>query len=246
MSRKTFYVPDISCNADRLLELPDDVSHHIARVLRFSKGDLIELLDGQGKCFKAAIAEIRKRVAVEILSEVLRDTESKLDITCILALAKSDKIDLAIRQATELGVKRIVIFPAKRSNYRLKEENIDRRISRWKKIAIEAMCQCGRIKYPDIAYVKDINLLPLDGGLRIVACEKNGRKLSSMISNHSVGTIKYVTIAIGPEGGWSDEEVHKFVEYAFTPITLGPRILRYETAVVTLISLCQYLWGDMA
>ncbi len=245
MSRKVFCVPGISCSVGELVELPNDVSHHVARVLRFSRGDSIEILDGRGKGFQATIVRVQKRVVVEILSEIHRDTESPLNITCILALAKSDKVDLAIRQATEVGVKKIVIFPAKRSNYKIKEEDMDRKISRWKKIAIEAMCQCGRVKYPDIAYVQGMSLLPLDGTLKIVACERNGTKLSSIISSSFSKTFERVTVAIGPEGGWSNEEVNRFMEYGFTPVTLGPRILRYETAVVTLVSLCQYLWGDV-
>ncbi len=245
MSRRTFYAKDIS-KVGTNVRLSEEVSHHISRVLRLKKGDLIELLNGNGNCFQAKITGFHRGfVDVKVTAQVFKNTESPLDIICALALAKSDKLDLAIRQATELGVKKIVLFPSLRSNYRLKEEDIDRKLKRWSKIVTEAMCQSGRTFHPEIIYHKDKNFLNINGDIKIVAYEKGRNGLLELASFQHKKNIKKTILAIGPEGGWDSKEISEFLEYGFTAVRLGPRTMRYETAVVSLITLCQFLWGDM-
>ncbi|MEJ5300116.1 MAG: RsmE family RNA methyltransferase [Thermodesulforhabdaceae bacterium] len=253
MTRQVFFLPSgIADKVDEEIVLPADLSHQIVRVLKLEKGDLIELKDESGRTWRAQITHVSKKgVRVTLLDEVFHAAESPLEVTLFMAIARSDRVDLAIRQATELGVKEIVLFPSARSPYRLEKLKVQDRVSRWSKIAQEAVCQCRRVKVPNIWYGNGLDeiLDYAENGedyniLKLVASEMDelpgvGAFFQSGIKPSSVA------VAIGPEGGWAEEELSAFKSRKWVPISLGPRILRYETAMVAIVVLCQFLWGDM-
>jgi 16S rRNA (uracil1498-N3)-methyltransferase len=251
MTRQVFFLPSIIADKNKEIVLPPEVSHQILRVLRLGRGDVIELRDESGRSWKAEIVRVSKKlVQVALLEEVFYATESPLGVKLFLALARSDRVDLAVRQATELGVKEIILFPSARSPYRLEQPKIQDRTLRWDKIAREAVCQCRRVEVPRIFYKKDLEevmtFVESESGdiLRIVASEMNGSHGMGIFLSADVKP-DTVAIAVGPEGGWTEEEIAMFESRKWIPVSLGPRILRYETAVVVMLSLCQFLWGDM-
>jgi 16S rRNA (uracil1498-N3)-methyltransferase len=189
------------------------------------------------------------------MEEVSPHSESPLELILLLAIARSDRVDLAVRQATELVVKKIVLFFSARTPYRIEKSRIWDKVSRWDRIAREAVCQCKRVVPPTIDCLGTIgealefvnmNILLPTRGLRIVATENyNGRVYDLGYFAEKVKRPSYVAVAVGPEGGWTMEEVNLFGHFEWNSLSLGPRILRYETAVVAVLSLCQFLWGDM-
>lgn len=229
------------------LSLPVDVSHHIARVLKYKPGTLIELRDEQGRAYKARIQKVSgQNVTVTEVHRINEPRgESPLHITLMCALAPSEKLEKVIRQATELGVNKIVVFPARRSKYSLKGEQIERKIERWRRIAADAVCQCGRTKLPDIKY--DQNLVTHDEfyDVKLVACEKATASLIDLIKSQKCPRVRRLCFSVGPESGWTKEEIKTFRAAGFVAVRFGTRILRYETAVVSLTAICQFVWGDL-
>ncbi|MCX7823155.1 MAG: 16S rRNA (uracil(1498)-N(3))-methyltransferase [Syntrophobacterales bacterium] len=252
MTRQIFFLRNRIVENESEIILPEDISHHILRVLRLKRGDIIELRDESGRGWKAKISEIlKKRVQALLIEEVFFNAESPLDIILFAALARSDLMDLVVRQATELGVKEVVIFPSKRSSYRLEGSKILEKVSRWEKIAREAVCQCRRRIPPKVHYIQTLRealafleeRLASEEGIKIVATENSNNLLHGVKSK--VDNVRKVVVAVGSEGGWPQEELSVFRDYGWYLIWLGPRILKYETAVVALLSLCQFIWGDM-
>ncbi len=250
MTRRSFFI-DVKSDLFNL-ELPLDISHHVAKVLRLKKGDTIELTFQDGSRWKAEIKKIvNKKVKVSLLERLDSVGESFINITLLTGLPKGDKLDLAIRQATELGVKGIIVFPSARSQYRLSSDKVQSKLSRWRKISKEAVCQCGRTDVPHLIYLNSLEeafeaLRNDSDSLAVVASEVFSPEVRDFWDIYlEKPCVTNIIVAVGPEGGWSSEELDTFKGNGWTLVSLGSRILRYETAVVTMISLCQFLWGDM-
>ena len=152
MTRKCFFVQPASL-ADEQVTLSREVSRQLQSVLRMGPGDSIELRDGAGGGWLAEIGGSEKGgFTVRLVRPLdLSGTEPAIELTLGIALSRSEKMDLVVRQATELGVSRIVAFRAKRSQYGLSGRQAEARVERWVKIAREALCQCGRSKIPEVA-----------------------------------------------------------------------------------------------
>lgn len=254
MTRKCFFVHGVEAESG-FITLSERVSHHVENVLRCRVADAIEVRDGHGNAWAGEIVEIRKgNIRVRLLERLdAAHVESPLEIVLGLALARPEKMDLVIRQVTEMGVTRLGAFQSKRSQYGLAGEKALKRSGRWSKIVREAMCQCGRTHAPEIDLFEsldrwlDSNRSAGEGGgfpLKVFAWE--GEKVGSLRAKWTAGqSFPAVLAAVGPEGGWDGGEVEKLMAAGFEPISLGPRILRYETAAIALISAIQLLWGDM-
>jgi 16S rRNA (uracil1498-N3)-methyltransferase len=253
MTRKCFLVDEIDFR-EELVSLAGDVAHHLRNVLRLRPGDSIELRDGRGNGWSAVIREMKGReVRVAIEKKQRVQNESPLRLTLALAFSRSDRMELVLRQATEMGVDRFIAFRAERSEYHLPGSQRDRRIERWRKITREALCQCGRMSLPEILVLSDTAELissdstgkPNDGKtLKILAREEADRQsLLALLEGHPV--CRQVLAVVGPEGGWSKREGDQFMEGGFRPVHLGPRTLRLETAAVALLAGVQLLWGDL-
>lgn len=245
-----------------VVDLSREASHHLQNVLRLKPGETVEVRDGRGNAWKAEIARIHRGCAsLRLVAPLdLSFFESPLKITLALAHVRSDIMDMVVRQATEIGVAKLVAFRAARSQYSLARERAEKKVARWSKIAREAVCQCGRTRAPEIEVFEDLDRLIValaPGGALPEEVEQGGEvaalKLFALEGEReqSLDTLKNirrcckeVQAVIGPEGGWDDLEIVKLIGAGFHPIRLGPRILRFETAAVALVSSIQLLWGD--
>ncbi len=241
-----FYVPQPRIEKG-MLRIEGDEVRHIRRVLRLRTGDEIIVFDGSAKEYEGMIVEDGpSSVVISIQNIFSSKKESPLEITLAQSVLKGEKMDYLIQKATELGVKKIIPFFSSRSVPLLEKSRRMKRHHRWERIAIEASKQCGRGVIPKIEPLQDYsemlqNIAP--DFLRFILWEKEGARLKEVLAGLKE-KIKIFFI-VGPEGGLSQEEVDLAKEKGFIPITLGKRILRSETASLSLLSILQYEWGDM-
>ncbi len=226
-------------------------ARHLALVLRARPGEPIVVFDGRGYKYDCRIVRIHKR---EVVAELMKKTpcslESPVTITLAQGVPKGDKMDFIIQKSTELGIHKVIPVITERSQVRHTDK-----IRRWRKIALSASEQSGRDKIPEIDEPVDFqeflsgHSIPLEKEARhgfsgIIFSEghkeNNLRKFLS-----SLGDTREITLLIGPEGGFSGEETANAVQKGFMEVSLGPRILRTETAPVAAISIIQYELGDM-
>jgi 16S rRNA (uracil1498-N3)-methyltransferase len=224
------------------VNLDPDLSHYIGRVLRLAANDQIFLFNNSGYEFQAVIENITRNNISVVIKDSQADTqESPLRINLAQVIAKGEKMDMVIQKATELGVHSITPLYSERTVVRKVVERSEHKLEHWQKIAIAASCQSWRNYVPVIN-----NPLALDSWLMqtqdqhklILSTTQNTKRLKDL------KLAKEVTILIGPEGGFSEEELHLAIKHGFTAISLGPRILRTETAGIATISILQSLFGD--
>ncbi|PIE62963.1 MAG: rRNA methyltransferase [Desulfobacter postgatei] len=218
---------------------------HIYKVLRLKPKDTISMTDGHGTdftgCINKAAAEY---VEISILSEKKSLTESPLDLTLCTAMLKYNKMDEVIKQITQLGVTRWIPFYCKRAIPLSGQKREKKQIQRWQTIARESLKQCGRSRLVDIIPPMDFQqVLAFSKGCshKFAFWETSDRPLAGSVPGENSKAV----ILIGPEGGFEEEEIRHAVEFGFTSYSLGPRILRAETAAVCACGLIQYLLGDM-
>jgi len=241
-----FYVPNPQIEDDILI-IRGRETRHIRRVLRLKEGDEILIFDGSGKEYRGIIInESSFTVSIKVKEEFFSKRESPLEITLAQSLLKCEKMDFIIQKATELGVKEIVPFFSSRSIPILEKSRGLKRYHRWERIAIEASKQCGRGFVPKVSPIKDYSdvlLLPSNESLRLILWEKEGKGLKDVF--RSLRNVQRVFFMVGPEGGFDEKEIEDAVASGFTPVNLGERILRAETASLSVLSILQYEWGDM-
>ena len=241
-----FYVPEPEI-INGILSIRGDEVKHIRRVLRLKAGDEISVFDGSSREYQGTILEENSfSVAVKIEHFFASKRESSLEITLAQSLLKGEKMDYLVQKATELGVKDIVPFSSSRSVPLLEGAKKLERHRRWEKIAIEAAKQCGRSILPKIGSLQDYRTALLSApsdSLRFILWEKEGRRLKEILGR--ARKQNRIFFIVGPEGGFSRQEVEEAMEKAFVPVTLGERILRAETASLCLLSILQYEFGDM-
>lgn len=218
---------------------------HICKVLRLKPKDTISMTDGQGTDFTGCIDKVSpEAVEISILSEKKSLTESNLDLTLCTAMLKHNKMDEVIKQVTQLGVTRWIPFYCKRSIPLSNQNKQKRQIERWHTIAKESLKQCRRSSLVDIMPPMDFHLvLDFSKGCahKFAFWEASERPLAGPVP----GGNNRAVVLIGPEGGFEAEEISRAVEFGFMSYSLGPRILRAETAAVCACGLIQYLLGDM-
>lgn len=232
------FIDSYRCIDDNTIEIKDSVVNYISNVLRHGVGDNITLFNDKGQYMGGKIVSIYKNQAVIAVHPLIPpETESPLDITLYQGLLKGEKMDFVIQKASELGVKRIVPIITSRSI-----PHFTRKTDRFKKIASQACRQCGRVLIPDIIEPLSFDdSLNRDLGTGILFYEGYGSRISLVEPE-----ISKISLFIGPEGGFSIDEI-KLAESSGLLITsLGRRILRAETASITALSLIQYLYGDLS
>lgn len=238
------YVP-ISHIIDNRISITDEKAHYLISVLRCRKGDDLIVFDGKGNCLKTRILKAdRREVITEVIENFPCDTESHINITLVQGLLKGEKMDLVIQKTTELGVKEIIPVVTERSQMRE-----TRKVTRWRKIAEEASRQSGRSIIPvihdPIKFFDILNLLrPSNKVNGLLFYEEGGMKLSEAVSSF-VPRPSSLFIFVGPEGGFTKEEVFLAKEKGLFVTSLGERILRAETAAISAVALVQFLLGDM-
>ncbi|MBF0607388.1 MAG: 16S rRNA (uracil(1498)-N(3))-methyltransferase [Candidatus Magnetobacterium sp. LHC-1] len=223
-------------------QLGREVSHYIASVLRHRVADELELFDADGRYYRATITALgRGGVTVRAVQEAAPQRESSLDMVLCQGLLKGDKMDLVVEKSTELGVRRIIPVSTQRG-----QMHHTRRLQRWKKIAIEAARQSGRVVVPDVAEVTDLSSL-----LGQISSEKDapGIMFYEGEGTHTPrdlpGTPGRVYVLVGSEGGFTTDEVLHAQGAGVLIASLGRRILRAETAAIVGVALVQFLYGDL-
>jgi 16S rRNA (uracil1498-N3)-methyltransferase len=240
MQRHRFFAPPSSIFDSRIV-LDAEESHHLARVLRLVPGAMVFAFDGNGAEYECEVARVHKDAAeLNVIARLSNEVESPLQLTLGQALIKGDKFDWVVQKATELGVTRLVPLVTEHSELR-KAEGRESRLQRWRRIALEATKQCGRRKLIELAEVATfVQFCAAETGVKLIFSERGGSRLAD------VPRANAVTLAIGPEGGWSERELTLAEAHGFLPVQLGNRILRTETAAVAAVALAQYAFGDFS
>ena len=217
----------------------NDDEHHILHVMRMKKGDEIEVVS-DGKVFLCRIDKTNPLV-VSIIHEIVNDVEIKEDITLLCALTKGDKIDLVLQKATELGVKKVALITSERTVVSYDNKDIDKKLARFSKIMKEASEQSHRVIVPELLGIFNLKNLPKEAfsDINYVAYEKDASKTDEMFGGLTKG--KSISVLVGPEGGFSEQEINNLVEQGFIRTSLGKRILRAETAAIYALSVLGYL-----
>ena len=224
------------------LPLPQAAVQHALRVLRLKAGDAVTLFNGDGRQYPARLVEARPgaaRVHIDGVQAPVR--ESPLRITLIQSLARGDKMDWIIQKAVELGVVRILPVTSERSEVRLDGARSDKRLQHWRAIAIAACEQCGRNVLPEMRAAESLATC-------LAACPAGSRWML-----HPCGTMRLrdiaaesaeLLLAVGPEGGFGDNDLAALQRAGFEGLALGPRILRTETAGLAALAALQAVRGD--
>ena len=237
-----FYV-DSPLRAGATCQLPEDTAHHAIHVMRLREGDDASLFDGRGGEYAARVASMQKlRIALDVLQHKPVERESPLHMTLLQGVSSSDKMDFTVRKAVELGVAAIHPVLATRSVARPKGERADSRRAHWQKVAISACEQCGRNRIPEVH-----PLMPVTDALRALAGDASRILLSprsDLPFSRSVEGKSSFVLAAGPEAGFDAEEEAAFAAAGFTPVKLGPRVLRTETAALAALAALSALRGD--
>ncbi len=220
-------------------------TRHLKRVLRLAPGDPVEICDGQGHNYDARIVSREDTGArLIILGEITRRVESPLNICLGLALGRIDVFDLAVRQATEMGVNRLMPFQSTRAVVKVGRHGEAKR-QRWQRLAREALKSSERQMLPPVeAPVSFAEILTGPEEVKIM-CWEDCRCQSPVGHWQLPGPPSAVRLLIGPEGGFTAEEAAAAREAGFRLWSLGPRRLRVETAVLAALTLIQFLWGDL-
>ena len=216
------------------VKLDDGDVHHLLHVMRAKIGDEIEVAS-ENKIYSCIVKSLSP-LEIVVNYEIPTDSELPVKLTLFFALAKGDKIDFVIQKATELGATRIVLLKTERCVVKFEEKNLDHKLERFKKIAKEASEQSHRTRIPEIIGVVDIKNIPshLLADINLLAYEKEAGSTKTIFDSVEK---KSISVMIGPEGGFSEEEVNHLINYSkFHLISLGKRILRTETAAVYALS----------
>ena len=224
-------LPEGALAAGRTIALPDGCAHHALRALRMRDGDAVTLFDGRGGEWRASLVVAGRRDAharIEAHDPVER--EAPLAVTLALARIASDAMDSAVRKAVELGAAAIAPVVAARSQGATQGA---KRAEHWRRIAIAACEQCGRNRIPPIA-----DPVPLSEWLGARAQPRAGIALVPGAAKPlgEIAVDRALDLAIGPEGGWTSEETRALGHHGFIAASIGPRILRADTACVAALS----------
>jgi len=222
--------------------LPPDQGHYLRQVMRLQAGDQVILFNGQGGEYSGHIEQLTKtdsQCIVDAFSEISRELSYELYI--VQAACRSEKIESVLQKGTELGAAGFHIVQSERSSLQLTGNRLDKRLNRWRKIIIEAAEQCGRTHIPKLTW-NDSLLSLSSSGLSVVLHPHEARDWNKL--KPELITASNITLAIGPEGGWSSRDLECLKEKNFQPMSFGSRILRTETAAPALLAAIQAIRND--
>ncbi len=228
-----------------------DEFKHLAFVLRLKPEEEVYLFDGEGREYKGLLKRVDKdHAVVELVEQLAASRESPLQLYLVQGIAKGEKMDLVIQKATELGVCGVIPLQAERSIVRLSAEKKEERRERWQRVALEAAKQCRRTKIPAVASPQSLEEylqgLP-EERLLLIPWEEGGTPLKTVLSDPAMKAYKdkQIHVLIGPEGGWEFAEVARVLACGAVAVSLGPRILRTETASIATLAVIMHQWGDL-
>lgn len=224
------------------ITLPEAASNHLLRVLRLDVGDTCDLFNGDGYDYRARIVGLQKRGAeIEITGCSEVRNESPLRITLAQGIARGEKMDLILQKATELGVAVIAPVVTERTEVKLDAERSGKKMHHWRGVTAAACEQCGRARLPEILEPQTLD--------RFAAGDRNARRfildpLANLTLPDAALLADTLTLAIGPEGGFSERDLVILKVAGYEGLKMGPRILRTETAGMAAIAALNALYGD--
>lgn len=243
-----FFIPANQIKDD-LVTLQGDDRHHLLNVLRRGIGGKFTVINGKGEEFLVEVIEVNSETVIgKIVHQQERQTEPKVRITLVQSLPKADKFEWILQKNTELGVSRFQPVFTERSNIKLDQAAQSRKLERWNKIIREAAEQSGRQIIPVLEPIRRWSeMLAAYSGVGLVLIPWEGESGQSLkqVLECQPGVPGSVTVLIGPEGGFSLKEVEEAKEKGAIPVTLGPRILRTETAGLVVAAALLYHFGDL-
>lgn len=241
-----FVATDLAVGAS--IELPEAAAHHAQHALRLRDGEPIVLFNGRGGEY-AALLRAGRRAHADIVAFDAVEREAPFPTTLVQALASSDRTDRVVEKAVELGAASVLLAPAARSVLRLDggTARTERKLAHWREIAVAACCQCGRNRIPrvDLAASLDDAFATAPAGDRYVLLPDAPSNLVAALAARTDAR-RGVVIAVGPEGGFTDNEIAAARARGFAPARLGPRVLRTETAGIAALAALQATVGDFA
>jgi 16S rRNA (uracil1498-N3)-methyltransferase len=240
MSVPRFFV-DADLPIGAAIRLPERVEHHALRVLRMREGDPLTLINGRGGEFGARLVAMAPATAqVESFNPIER--ESPLAVTLVQALVAAEKLEWVIEKTTELGVARIIVAPTTRSTVKLAGERVNARVARWNEIAIAACCQSGRNRPPVVRFLPTLaSALTVAADSAVKCIFAPGARAGLRLQR----AMQSATVAIGPEGDWTDQELAQAESLGYVRALFGPRVLRTETAGVAILAGVQAVAGHL-
>lgn len=222
------------------VQLEEQASNHISRVLRMREGRALTIFNGKGGEYQATITTVNKKsVSIQLTDFNADDHQSPLNTELAIAISKGDRMEWVIQKATELGIHKITPLQSENSQVKLNAERMQKKQKQWQQIAISACEQCGRNQIPEVTAITPINdwLQQCNADKKWVLHHRSTEVLSGKKPAS-------VALLIGPEGGLSGTEIEQAITHNFKALTLGPRVLRTETAPLAALSILQYQWGD--
>ena len=228
-----------SIDQDFFVHLSKDDEHHVLHVMRMKIGDEIEVVDN--KVLYLCRLDSTNPLVISMVHEIASDVEINEDVTLLYALTKGDKTDLVLQKATELGVKKVALIQSERTVVKYDNKDIEKKSQRFIKIMKEASEQSHRLVVPEFLGIFNLKSLPHQAfsDVNFVAYEKDASKADEQFQGLEKG--KSVSVLIGPEGGFSKQEIENLVNLGFIRTSLGKRILRAETAAIYALSVIGYL-----
>jgi 16S rRNA (uracil1498-N3)-methyltransferase len=248
---RRFFVEGINRD-DRSIVITGDEFYHLTRVLRLKRDATVTVFDGRGLELTGRVASVEsERAVVEVTGLRENSSESPLEIILLQGMAKGGRMEIIIQKGTELGVSSIRPFLTERSVPRLGVQGIEKRLHRWRRVAVEAAKQCDRALLPAIEEPVTFDEAIVGHGdcLKLIPWEmEKSTGLRMVLEQYwpeGPGKVAKVVVLIGPEGGLARESVEMACREGFQPVTLGPRVLRTETAAIALLAVLQYALGDL-
>ena len=234
-------IPDAITTDTANITLDADASRYLCKVMRYDVGDQVVLFNGDGNDYTASILNVGKSVQLQIHATAKNNSESPLHITLVQALAKGTKLDLIIQKATELGVNRISPVSTERTVLQVEKRRSERKLEHWNKIASSACAQCNRSVVPSIDPIVELSeWFTAHASEHSVLIDPAATSSFKALAPHTA-----LNILVGPEGGFSDNELALAHNCGVTTVRCGPRVLRTETAGFAAIAIVQALIGDM-
>ena len=245
---RRFFVEEVN-EQDQSCIITGSEARHMLRVLRMGPGDRLMLMDGKGGRFLSVIESTTRHEVTVILKKSLpQPPPSPVEIVLCQAVLKSRPMDYMIQKTSELGIDHIFPFSSVRSVVRPNIEKQGSKLRHWKEISRSSAKQCGRVVPAEVDPSSSFSQLTetwkREGGIKAILWEEEGsRNLKRLLRGFSPAD-RFIGM-VGPEGGFDRDEVSKAQDAGFIPVSLGNRILRSETAAITMVAIVQYEWGDL-
>ena len=238
-----FFVSPSELQGNFLVLTGENANH--AKVLRLKTGEHVTVCDGQGTDYSCTVSDVSgEQVSLVVHAKTPSEAEPPVYCRVFMALSKADKFEHVVQKATELGASEIIAFPSARSVVKFDEKTLSKKLDRWQKIADSAAGQSGRGRIPKVLAAKDFaQALTMAGQSELVLLPYENEQQLSIRSALSAASCKSISIITGPEGGFEPSEIALAQAQNVRICTLGPRILRCETAPLCALTAALYACG---